>query len=254
MTFRSVQEHLRWMLIVALAGLTHLFLLCFPLAFVEHGWRIARTPKMVIFLMVISVWCLTESKVAGTEARRPLKTQGPRWLPLAIGLALLATFWTSIIEHALSHRSPIELTTLFGVILTLIGIALRCISLRTLGSFFLNEIAILPTQPLITTGIYRSLRHPSELGTICLAIGGSIVLGSLSGLVVCTLLLVPGILWRTRLEDGILRMRHTSEFDHYAKEVPAFLPRQIQATIRRGLTATRYRIFRKRSPGSFSRK
>ncbi len=254
MTFRFSQEHLRRMLVVALAGLTHLLLLCLPLTFVERGWQTVRTPKMVIFLMVISVWCLTESKVAGSEARRPLKAQGPRWLPMAIGLVLLATFWTSIIEHALSHLSPVDFTTLFGVILTLIGIALRCISLRTLGSFFLNEIAILPTQPLITTGIYRSLRHPSELGTICLAIGGSIVLGSLSGLVVCTLLLVPGILWRTRLEDGILRTRHTSEFDNYAKEVPAFLPRQIQTAIRSGLNATRFRVFRKRRPSSFSRK
>jgi protein-S-isoprenylcysteine O-methyltransferase len=105
------------------------------------------------------------------------------------------------------------------------GLTLRYFAIRTLGSFFLNEVAVMPKQSLVTHGIYGSLRHPSETGTVCLAFGGATLLGSQYGLAASTLLLLPFLIWRTRLEDRMLRNHYAMEFGRYAADVPAFLPR-----------------------------
>jgi protein-S-isoprenylcysteine O-methyltransferase Ste14 len=179
---------------------------------------------MFIFLAVACGWCLIEGLASGADARLPVRPHGPRLLPQAIGLALLITYWISLTTAALLPAKSFDATAALGTLLMLAGIALRCFSLRTLGPYFLNEVALLPGQPLVTRGIYGVMRHPSEAGTLCLAFGGAAVLGSAAGAIAAALLLPPCVLWRTRLEDRLLLGRHREEFARYTRRVPAFVP------------------------------
>jgi protein-S-isoprenylcysteine O-methyltransferase len=141
-----------------------------------------------------------------------------------MGLTLLLVFWASLFDAALRLPVPCGWTAVAGIVLMIIGIAMRYAAIRTLGRFFLNEVALLPNHPLVTHGIYGSLRHPSELGTICLASGGTVLLGSMNGIVICAVVLVPLVIWRTRLEDALLRRRYPLAFHGYSSKVSAFLP------------------------------
>ena len=210
--------------IVAFAGVLHLLLLCAPIAFLDGGFHNAKNPRIVVFLSIVGAWHFVEGMASAASARLPLKSLGPQRLPLAIGLFLLITFWVSLTDTASSVSAPFGAGAVAAAVLMMAGIALRYLSLRTLGAFFLNEVAVLPGQPLVTRGIYARLRHPSETGTICLAFGGAFVLGSAIGLATATLLLLPCLIWRTRLEDRMLRNHYVTEFGRYAQEVPAFLP------------------------------
>ena len=216
---------LRLFAIVAAAGISHLLLLCAPLAFVNGGYGNAKNQTIVVFLFVVSAWCFVESAASAAGIRLPIKSHGPQRLPLVIGLSLLITFWVSVTDNALSISTPFGSAAVAGTMLMVAGIALRYLSLRALGIFFLNEVAIMPGQRLVTHGIYGSVRHPSETGTMCLAFGGVILLGSVYGLMASSLLLLPCLIWRTRLEDRMLRNHYAIEFGRYARDVPAFLPR-----------------------------
>ena len=158
---------------------------------------------------------------------------GPRWLALVIGSAMLAAFWVSAADAASRLPRPFDAASGAGTVLMVTGIALRYLSIRTLGAYIQNEVAILPGQPLVTRGIFRLLRHPSETGTLCLAFGGVVLLGSLAGAAVCAAVLLPCVIWRTRLEDVMLRRHHPVAFRRYAGEVGAFFPR-IRPAIRGG--------------------
>lgn len=211
--------------IVAVAGVLHLLLLCVPVALLNGGFRNATSPPTVVFFALVCAWQIVEALASAGEVRRPLQPHGPEHLALAIGVCLLLVFWLSLADVASSASTPFGVATSAGSSLMVAGLALRYLALRKLGAFFLNEVAILPDQALVTDGIYRWLRHPAETGTVCLALGGAGVLGSVHGLIACTLLLVPCLVWRTRLEDGLLREHHGTEFIRYRNETPAFFPR-----------------------------
>lgn len=210
--------------VLALAVHLHLLLLCAPLLLLSDIDAMTGRPHLAAFLVLISTWCVVEASVSHSGTHGIRTAAGPRWLPVAIGLVLLVTFWITLVDGALFARRTPMVAAVTGAVLMGTGIALRCLAVRRLGVFFLNEVAVLPGQPLVTSGIYGAMRHPSETGTLCLAVGGAIMLGSLPGLAACTLLLFPCLLWRTRLEDRVLRRRYPADFQRYATEVPAFLP------------------------------
>jgi len=225
MAIKLANDPLRRAAIVAAVGILHLLLLCAPVALVGQRAQIAKNPRILAFLVVVGVWHFVESMAAPAGARLPMKSHGPQRLPLAIGVLLPITFWVSLTDTATSVPAPFGTAAVAGTLLMVAGIALRYLSIRTLGRFFLNEVALVPGQPLVTHGIYGRLRHPSELGTVCLAFGGVIVLGSVFGVTAGTLLLLPCLIWRTRLEDRMLRDHYAMEFARYAADVPALLPR-----------------------------
>lgn len=225
MRYRLSSDRVRFLAIVAAAMVLHLILLAAPVVLVHQGYANAANPRTAVFLLVVSVWCLIESMASTAAVAPPMRSHGPKRIPLVVGLSLLITFWVSLTDLAMSVSAPFGALAAAGTTFMVAGIVLRHLSLRTLGAFFLNEVAIMPTQPLITHGIYGSLRHPSETGTLCLAFGGAIVLGSVYGLMAGALILLPGVIWRTRLEDRMLRNHYADEFGRYAREVPAFLPK-----------------------------
>ena len=214
--------HRDW-IVLATAAVLHLLLLCAPILLLGDIGRIGGDPGLVIFFFLAGSWCLFESIVAPNRASPRMPANGPRWLAPAIGLALLATFWVTVVDTV--FRVPNWPGAVAGAVLMVAGIALRCFSIRSLGRYFLDEVSLLPGQPLVTEGLYGWLRHPSEAGTMCLAFGGAVLLGSPAGMSVCIAILLPCVVWRTRLEDRMLRRHYSTEFARYAREVPAFLPR-----------------------------
>ena len=103
-------------------------------------------------------------------------------LSLASAMALLAT----TIAAALSGR-----TILVGLVPIAIGIGLRFAAIRALGDAFTSETAFVPGRPLVETGLYRWMRHPSDAGLVLYAagiavLGGSAIAGAFAIMVTAT--------------------------------------------------------------------
>lgn len=180
--------------------------------------------RLIVFLALTFAWCLSEASAAPRRAQPVRPAIGPRWLPRAVGVAILVSLMTSVVEHAARGACSIDVLTVVGAGTMLTGAAVRRIAILALGPWFLDAITITPRQPLVTTGIYGVVRHPSETGSLCLVLGGALVLGSSVGLGTAMLVVLPTIVWRTMLEDRLLAERFGRAYALYAHTVPALVP------------------------------
>src|SRR5262245_60604940 len=78
-----------------------------------------------------------------------------------------------------------------GVWLFTLGGLLRLWPVFVLGRRFSGFVAIQQDHELVTTGIYRFVRHPSYLGVIVMVVGWSLAFRSSAGLALSLLILVP---------------------------------------------------------------
>ncbi len=115
-----------------------------------------------------------------------------------------------------------------GVILLLIGGALRMASRRTLmkaGFGLLNSsrLQIVEDQRLVTDGIYGHIRHPLYLGEIARNLGVPLILLSVYGFAI-----VFGgnlfLLLRILIEERMLVEEFGQEYEEYAKRTKKLIP------------------------------
>lgn len=78
-----------------------------------------------------------------------------------------------------------------GVVLFAAGGALRIWPVFVLGHRFSGLVAIQPGHTLVTTGVYRVIRHPSYLGLLITSLGWGLAFRSGIGLLLAALLVPP---------------------------------------------------------------
>jgi protein-S-isoprenylcysteine O-methyltransferase Ste14 len=79
-------------------------------------------------------------------------------------------------------------------------------------------------QPVITTGPYRSLRHPSYTGILLIAIGAGAVWGNWLGLSVLTMMTLVGLVYRISVEEKALLEDLGDRYRTYAEHHKRLIP------------------------------
>jgi protein-S-isoprenylcysteine O-methyltransferase Ste14 len=110
-----------------------------------------------------------------------------------------------------------------GVLLFAVGGALRLWPVFVLGHRFSGLVAIQPGHELVTSGVYRVVRHPSYLGLLVNSLGWALAFRSAVG-VLLTVLLLPPLLARIRAEERILQTQFGPEYDTYCSRTSRLLP------------------------------
>ncbi len=110
-----------------------------------------------------------------------------------------------------------------GAPIAFCGILLRGMAIRELGDGFSS--AIEPRGPsLVTTGVYRVSRHPSEIGLVLISIGLGLLGGSgLAGYVIA-IVMIPSIAVRVISEERALSARFGAVHARYRERVRIVLP------------------------------
>jgi protein-S-isoprenylcysteine O-methyltransferase Ste14 len=85
-------------------------------------------------------------------------------------------------------------------------------------------VAIQPGHTLVTTGIYRVIRHPSYLGLLVNSLGWALVFRSGVGVLLTALTILP-LLARIRAEEALLRTQFGGEYDAYCSRTSRLIPR-----------------------------
>lgn len=140
------------------------------------------------FLVLTAAWIAAEALTTPFEP----DLAAPR--ERATGLALLAVHAGGLAEHLLRATPGLWI----GAAVIGLGIGLRLAAIRSLGAAFSSSD--LPPPRRISSGLYRAMRHPSELGLVLAAAGTALLLGSLFAAAVTLLVLVPLSLHRTAAE------------------------------------------------------
>ena len=91
-----------------------------------------------------------------------------------------------------------------GIALMVLGLALRAWSVIVLGRNFTVYVQVREEQPVVDTGPYRLLRHPSYTGLLMVCLGIGLALGNWLALVVVVVAPTVAILVRIRVEERAL--------------------------------------------------
>lgn len=123
------------------------------------------------------------------------------WLVILAGIAV-ATLSAWI--HAVRLPGPIWLLQGVAVALLAVGLGVRWVAIVSLGRFFTVDLAIHRGHALVSTGLYRYIRHPSYAGLLAAFAGLGVFVGNWLALVALTVPVAFALLARIRKEEAAL--------------------------------------------------
>lgn len=150
--------------------------------------------------------------------------RGNRWVIAVFGvIGLLAGFLPAYTDRIDFWTIDGDAIRWLGVAIFAAGGVLRLWPVFVLGRRFSGLVAIQRGHTLVTTGIYRVIRHPSYLGLLLTALGWALGFRSGVGLLLLALL-IPPLFSRIRAEERLLDSQFGDEYRAYAARTPRMLP------------------------------
>jgi protein-S-isoprenylcysteine O-methyltransferase Ste14 len=96
------------------------------------------------------------------------------------------------------------------------GFGLRGWSFHTLGRYFTFTVQTSADQPVISTGPYRFVRHPSYAGILLAVVGVGFILDNWASLVVLMVATTCGLIYRITIEERALSEDLGGRYQSYA--------------------------------------
>jgi protein-S-isoprenylcysteine O-methyltransferase Ste14 len=125
---------------------------------------------------------------------------------------------------ALSLPAPL-ICLAVGLTVAWAGMLLRLWAVLALGASFTTKVVVRSQQPLVTSGPYRLVRHPSYLGLLILFLGLGLSLGDLASVIALVVLPAIGIVVRISVEEVALKAVFGDRYTDYCKGRARVIPR-----------------------------
>jgi protein-S-isoprenylcysteine O-methyltransferase Ste14 len=97
-------------------------------------------------------------------------------------------------------------------------------SVTTLGKQWAMRARLVEDHKLITVGPYAYIRNPIYTGMLGMLIATGLATEHWIALLIAIVVFGAGLVIRVRVEEKLLRDQFGTEFDEYAKRVPAVIP------------------------------
>jgi protein-S-isoprenylcysteine O-methyltransferase Ste14 len=147
-----------------------------------------------------------------------------RWVIAALALiGLLAAFLPAYTDRMGFWTIGGDSLRWAGVLLFSVGGALRLWPVFVLGHRFSGLVAIQPGHTLVTTGIYRFIRHPSYLGLLVSSFGWGLAFRSGVGVLLAALM-IPPLIARIGAEERLLREAFGAAYEAYCARTSRLIP------------------------------
>lgn len=192
-----------------------------PLLFV---WPYALVFWAVYIWAFLPEWKVVKSGVEGVKSADSKDSGslrvilGGMWIALLLAFVLAFVRAWSFPEKA---RLPLFAT---GVVLIFLGSLLRRYCFRTLGQYFTGDVRARADQPVIRSGPYRLVRHPSYTAGMMMFIGIGLALGSWFSFVLLTIATIATYRYRVMIEERALVEAIGEPYRSYMKETKRFIP------------------------------
>ncbi len=163
-----------------------------------------------------------------SQARREGATRigGPAgriaFLACVIAAIAVASLAPRVFPAAAIRPAPAAFAV--GMVVLLAGLVLRGWSFKTLGPYFTHTVMVSSDQPVIATGPYRVLRHPSYTGVLLAVIGAGLASANWADLAGVLLLILTPLLWRIHVEENALRATVGDRYRAYAAQHKRLVP------------------------------
>jgi protein-S-isoprenylcysteine O-methyltransferase Ste14 len=201
-----------------------------PLPFVDSRAQLAFTIAAGLF----AVLQLTSSVVSGVRSGRStahhvrLDRSSLPFVILCAGLGVLGAVRsaTDLTGATIAPGLPGLRWLLFGlgIAVMLAGSAVRLWAITTLGRWFTYDVRITEGQPVVQTGPYRWVRHPSYTGVLLVLAGIGLTLGNWLSVLLIVVLPTIGLVRRIRVEEAALLGSLGEPYARYAATRPRLFP------------------------------
>jgi protein-S-isoprenylcysteine O-methyltransferase Ste14 len=111
-----------------------------------------------------------------------------------------------------------------GLVVLWCGVALRLWCFRTLGHYFTFTVRTSETQPVIESGPYRVLRHPSYSATLLVLVGLGTFFANGWGIPVLLAIAFGGIAYRIHVEERALLAATGERYRRFAATRKRIIP------------------------------
>ena len=131
------------------------------------------------------------------------------------------TIWGLVRQPQTLSMFPVQ--SIIGLALFIIGLIIMCVGQTTLWRNYCGTVVIREHHQLITHGIYRFTQNPMYLGAIMVLVGLPVYVASLYGFLT-SLVLIPIILNRIRLEEKLLTEEFQDAYQKYKETTKRLIP------------------------------
>lgn len=138
-----------------------------------------------------------------------------RWTFIALFSIYILIVSSSVAEYFLIIKTVNAFISMSGFIIFLVGVLLRRISGKNLGRNWSFHVEIKENHELITTGIYKYLKHPYYLGVILELSGVCMISNSFYSLLLVFFVQLPLLAVRIFLEEKTLVSRFGDKYERY---------------------------------------
>jgi len=188
-------------------------------------------PTLYILVLIVSgLWILSEVGLAlfrrSSKINQATQQKGGsfRWLWLTIiPCTIIGGFWS--VQPLGLIRFARQFIMGLGLILIVIGLALRWVSIYTLGRYFTTDVAIFKDHQIVRTGLYKSLRHPAYAGSLISFFGLGWALGNWVSFIIIFFPILFAFLHRISIEEKALVSSVGGEYAEYMKKTKRLIPK-----------------------------
>lgn len=192
-----------------------------PLAFSWPFW---------IPFWIVYVWAFWPEFAIIRRASKNIKSgeskdQGSMGFIMAsMQIGMLIAFVLAFVPSMQMPPSERVICFWIGLVMLVLGSALRRYCWHLLGEFFTGDVNARPDQPVIQKGPYHWIRHPSYTGGIIMFAGISLALGTWLGFVIGTLSAVVAYAYRIRIEEKTLVETIGEPYAEYMRRSKRLVP------------------------------
>jgi protein-S-isoprenylcysteine O-methyltransferase len=142
-------------------------------------------------------------------------------------MVILSSVVVSVLAPSMvpaAHSRLLEILYPVGLLLFVLGLALRWWAIVHLGRFFTVDVAIAADHQVIDTGPYGRIRHPSYTGAIVAFAGYGVCLGNWVSLLAVTLPVALAFVRRIDIEEGALNSALGEKYRAYTGRTRRLFP------------------------------
>ena len=141
----------------------------------------------------------------------------------AVWIGMIAGFFVAHIQaFILFHGQKAWFFT--GIACLIAGALLRQYCFRALGRYFTGDVRVASEQPVIQTGLYRWVRHPSYSAGMLLYLGTGLALTNWLSTLIIGGMGAVGYVYRVYVEEQALQSSMGGPYREYMRRTRRFIP------------------------------